>query len=481
MSAEIQARLDHGTINEKNATATLVNLVMPHYYPSLSFLEEGCRIIWKSNESMVLVSPDGSLCSNTDAVLWKMNAATSLNAQSLPLLLLAVEIKCPFPSKYKCPVQYSLPYYYVTQVLSEMASMDVKFLLFCSWSTESMAVHLVEHDPNLWEYLLTEAYNIYGCSSIPLPTKMSSAAKGLLKGIHDFASANTSLLCEVPAQGYGRCEKHDILEDIKNVTMRAIESLQTCSTLCRRKATEILVWLLSDVDRAWKAEVPHSLPVCYVMKGYSLPIKVMRNMCDDVLDACRSRNIHVACTTFDGAFLNLATRGRDDQPLTLIQLALSLWKEVCKLSREELINILATVVVEASIDRSNKVIYSAEMHWVNEYLCSPYTAPAQLATDDGHTDISLESLQDVEALPSEVLEVIHSDLEETSRVLSTIPCDEHEECHNTEDIDPDQNLSSADTLRILQALQNHKEPKIANSWADKPRRQGSNQKQPNFE
>ena len=467
VSAEMQERLDHGTKNERNAVATLVNIVMPHYYPTLSFFEEGCRIIEKSNSGMILVSPDGSLCSNTDAVSWKMKGATSKDAHSLPLSFMAIEIKCPFPGRYKCPVQYSLPYYYVTQVLSEMASMDVKFLLFCSWSTESMAVHLVEHDPVLWDDLLTEAHNIYGQSSIPLPTKMSSTAKDLLVRIKAFAETNSSLLCEVPAQEVGRCDKHDILEDIENITMRAVASLQTCNTLCRRKATEILVWLLSDVDRTWKAEVPHSLPVCYVMKGYSLPVKVMRRMCDDVLDACRSRNIHVACTTFDGAYLNLATRDCEDQPLTLIQLAVSLWREVCKLSREELINILATVVLEASIDRSCNIIYSAEMQWLHEYLRLPHTPTAQPRTEGDHMDVLPESLQDVETLPSEALEAIDSELEETSRVLSTFECDEQDECNNTEDTHSDQGLHGDEVLRILHALQSHKESKVANTWTDK--------------
>lgn len=57
-----QAMLDHGTLNEENAVATLVGRFMPIYFPDAYFIEEGCYILpGKEVECLGEVSPDGSI------------------------------------------------------------------------------------------------------------------------------------------------------------------------------------------------------------------------------------------------------------------------------------------------------------------------------------------------------------------------------------------------------------------------------------
>ena len=82
----------------------------------------------------------------------------------------------------------------------------------------------------------------------------------------------------------------------------------------------MLVWLLSDVDRLWKPEIPYALPVAYAMKGYSLDSQTMRKMCHRVLRAAHDKGIHIVCSTFDGQWISLAVRDDHGNPLTLIQL-----------------------------------------------------------------------------------------------------------------------------------------------------------------
>ena len=54
----------HGTINEENARATLVGIVMPLYYPDYSYYEEGAPLIEGSDgEPLMLVSPANALWS----------------------------------------------------------------------------------------------------------------------------------------------------------------------------------------------------------------------------------------------------------------------------------------------------------------------------------------------------------------------------------------------------------------------------------
>ena len=95
--------------------------------------------------------------------------------------------------------------------------------------------------------------------------------------------------------------------------------------VCRQRATEVLVRLLSDVNRTWKPEIPHAVPVCYAMKGYSLDSNIMRQMCDTVLAKAHEKGIRIVCTTFDGQWANIAMRDDEGNPLTLMQLQRDVW------------------------------------------------------------------------------------------------------------------------------------------------------------
>ncbi len=302
---EVQERLDHGTKNEINALATLAGMVIPHFFPALSILEEGCRIVTHDSDNLLLVSPDGGLYDTGDVESFIDSVQHGLENIHWPTPMIAVEIKCPFPGDFKTPVQYKLPIYYVTQVLAEMAAMGVSFCLFCSWSVESMVVHLVEFDEELWEELVQLGAQLYCTGSTSLPTRIPIAAKQLQLKLKKFTETHVSLWCEVPSVHLG-CVPHTREENLAEpmTTARmARDALRKSHHLLRRKASEVMVWLLSDVHRMWHAEIPHSIPVCYVMKGYSLPLSIMRDMNSDVLDACKEKGIHVACTTFDGSFL----------------------------------------------------------------------------------------------------------------------------------------------------------------------------------
>ena len=88
--------------------------------------------------------------------------------------------------------------------------------------------------------------------------------------------------------------------------------------------------VLSNADRNWDPEVPHSTPVAYAMCGYSLPIKPMRDIHEDILNNCFQKGINVVCSCFDGQWLKLATRDATVRPLTLIQLQRYVYEEASK-------------------------------------------------------------------------------------------------------------------------------------------------------
>jgi hypothetical protein len=60
ISAELQARIDHGTKSEINSVATPTGKILPVYFPTLKYIEEGSHVIMHDDVN-VLVLPDGSI------------------------------------------------------------------------------------------------------------------------------------------------------------------------------------------------------------------------------------------------------------------------------------------------------------------------------------------------------------------------------------------------------------------------------------
>ena len=101
VSADMQEMFDHGTLNEKNAISTFVSKFLPVFHPELSLYEEGCYIKKQTGYPSLL--------------LVQIAAFVILKQKRF---FFGDEIKCPFPGKiYSTPVNYSLPHYYVPQVL----------------------------------------------------------------------------------------------------------------------------------------------------------------------------------------------------------------------------------------------------------------------------------------------------------------------------------------------------------------------------
>lgn len=61
----VKQAMRHGTENKENAVATIVGKVMPVFFPTLTFYEESCVVIKESENSIMVVSSDGSLRQGT--------------------------------------------------------------------------------------------------------------------------------------------------------------------------------------------------------------------------------------------------------------------------------------------------------------------------------------------------------------------------------------------------------------------------------
>ena len=85
-------------------------------------------------------------------------------------------------------------------------------------------------------------------------------------------------------------------------------------------ATEVLLYLVSDLDRTHSKDRMHAVPIGYGLKGYSITAEITRKMMDDILDECYKGILYVPVVSSDGQWFKLAVRSSKEEPLTLLQL-----------------------------------------------------------------------------------------------------------------------------------------------------------------
>ena len=300
----------------------------------------------------------------------------------------SVKIKYHFPGDFKIPVHYYMPKYSVTQVVAKMAAMGTDNLWFCSWNEKSMIARVIEFDETLWLKLLMTVKSVYHCGNIKIPKSVPGEIKVLQNDIVELCEHKVKLMCEMPSFTlHARSTGPDFV-DFPVLWGNAVRALRTTYQLCRRKASEILVWLLSDTDRLWKVEVPHALPVSWAMKGYRMPMNIMRKMMDGILNECAKKNIHVACTSFEGAFFPLVTGSACGEPLTILQLSLDLWKDLCSNSRDQVVQLLGTVKLQLKCSKfDGKIIIRCTlMTWLHKFLSRRVCAVVTRIPEPGYLD-----------------------------------------------------------------------------------------------
>jgi len=351
--------MQHGVVNEINAAGTLMARIMPIYAPDAKFHEEGYyKVNVMDHAEFMIVSPDGSLRFN-DKVEY------------------GVEIKCPVPNKkYATDVHYELPKYYITQILSEMAALKCEKLMFISWTPESTTLMKITFDADLWKRMETELLSVFGdVDGSSRPSRKRPIVSQLNKDIDKFREKNVSLLCEVASVVSIECQHLPIdSEDClthshnKNDSVRQKKETEAKNThlttdsvlvtLCKEKssleevynilripAKEVLVAVLSDLDRHSGPTSVHGVPVAYGLAGYSLKLQCMRSLMEDIIYECHKKGILIKSLSTDGQFYRLCVRDKKDRPLTILQVARDTWEQARKMSKTEQISALINLNV----------------------------------------------------------------------------------------------------------------------------------------
>ena len=274
---------------------------------------------------------------------------------------ITIEIKCPFnlDNPFYNPL-YILPERYVPQVTSQMFVFDSDVSLFVTKARNSVIVKRVAMDTDLWESQSEVLTNFYDTLFLKKPNKFHENRNILKEDIKKFAEVNTQCIMELPLvkcvdttahdiDGIGPFKKHNSIiqrtvnieefkVNVQNVLTNTLCVIKDAQNICRHKASEILIFMLSDSDRMkLQNDECYTHAIGYAMKGNSLNLKTMRDMINLLRNTLQEKNIPILCECFDGQWANLAFKDENGLPLTLLHLLNSSWEKSKTMSRKNVI------------------------------------------------------------------------------------------------------------------------------------------------
>ncbi|XP_035679573.1 uncharacterized protein LOC118417915 [Branchiostoma floridae] len=352
VSEETQRAMDWGVENEINAVATLCSKFLPAFLPHCVFYEVGSFKV-DLGSTTLLVSPDG--------MIYDTEAGT---------ILAVVEIKCPYSGK----IHDTIPTRYYLQVQAEMAALGVQTCFFVSYTTSSTTVFEVSEDQDVWNLASEELNMTYG-DSPQRPSRSSEYSKKLRTKIKENKTSHIKLITEVKSVKASPGSPSDdtvLTIDVDNMTThipphRSLEQqsdyvvtvadvkklrgildkvpahLENLYGLSRRKASEVIAFLASDTDRLWGKDAVCGSVVNYFLKGYSLPVEVVRNIMEDTLNKCKREGMHVPVTVFDGQTIQILQRGVEGTPQTRLQLQKDVWATAVSMQKSALVETISEI------------------------------------------------------------------------------------------------------------------------------------------
>eukprot|EP00058_Branchiostoma_floridae_P000620 XP_002586108.1 hypothetical protein BRAFLDRAFT_110010 [Branchiostoma floridae] len=375
-SEEQKRAMAHGVEHEIDAAATLATKILPALEPNLLVYEEGCIIMKQDDKPFLVVSPDRSLRSS-------QNCTVS-----------AVEIKCP----YTADVHDNIPFRYLSQLHAEMAALQCPVLLYLSYKADCTNVFKVTADTGLWADIWQAAVSQYGGSNPVKPSHLTPESKLLKKMLKEKAEA-VEFLGEFPSVTAVRQPElsHAVTSGPVRVSMLALEELSTLLMsverlinehyqLNRKKASEVVVQIVGNLDREWSMELSHGFPTNYFLKGYSLNSEVMRDIVEENHQKCHDIGIHIPCRSFDGQWRQLLVRDKNGNPLTRLQLQKDIWKEVCGQKKRVLVEDLKTIqALEWVVEKDEQTGKSVIRVKMQDNLPFPTTATVGWKTQKSST------------------------------------------------------------------------------------------------
>lgn len=214
-------------------------------------------------------------------------------------------------------------------------------------------------DDTLWSDVMAVTENIYS-ENLQIPSKLHAEVQPLKKKLCEF-SRNSDFVAEIPslrgkpctccnhqhtstATPFKQHSKHEDYSDeitceyLVDVCENSLRHYDEAYNLLRRPAKEVLVAVVSDLDRNPHSEFQHAVPIAYYMTGFSLKMHAVRHIISDLITLCETKGLQPKVVAFDGQITEIATQDQDQFPLTVLKLQKKVWKEVRSLTRKEILD-----------------------------------------------------------------------------------------------------------------------------------------------
>ena len=219
-----------------------------------------------------------------------------------------------------------------------MKAKRLKACIYASYSEESTTVFLCKFDSELWNKIWNEICDKYDCDNPTKPIHLSQNVKDLKEDLDNYINSHVTFLCELPSVKAQKeiptvnkiknqyilqnkhissnFEKDNIVKNISETCKEAKTITNELFQLCRKKATEILTFLMSNTDREKVNDGIDHVPIAYAMKGTSLKTDTMRKMIEDVQNKCKEEKVDILCEVCDGQWNKITFQDINYEPLT---------------------------------------------------------------------------------------------------------------------------------------------------------------------
>ena len=286
------------------------------------------------------------------------------------------------------PVHYEIPVYYSLQLLCVMKVKKCNKIWYISCSLDSFVIIELDFDETIWKEVWRLICELYNHIEIPIAKKKAAYRDEVRQTLKQYIEKNSKLVAEFPclkadisihgdvqvSNAYklpvsiskgSSCRKQQCskLRDITHTYRQLIDeayNLQHC------KATEVLAFIMTGIDRIHHGEKPNQIPIAYALKGFSLSTDVLRCVIDDVCNACHREGIKVIADCLDGQWAWLPIRSKEGAHLTCLQFQKN-WSRFCKWNKEALVKKLLDycIIDEITLRKQNFKLDNLEIQFLN--------------------------------------------------------------------------------------------------------------------
>ena len=277
-----------------------------------------------------------------------------------------------------------------------------KYRYYAVWS---MAISFVDNCKKTWRPLWGLARELYADSSLTKPTALHGESTALQPALKTFSEHNSTFVAELPVlTGVNNSlesrylppdnlyqfvdsisneylDGEDINKQIFDLSQESYKLILKAHNLQRRKASEVLLFVCTDSDRAFNKDKPSSIPIAYTLKGKSIRISTARKMINMVRDKLKDNGTSILCEAVDGQWSGIVFRDESLKPLTLFELQRDSWLKFAKMSKENILLFLHNLSYVSYADKDLcsriNINYFASHRYGNiEVHIDPFRRPA---------------------------------------------------------------------------------------------------------